>query len=270
MPAVDFKRFNRDSAGLLQFFGQPADFLSQLHGIYELYTNRTIRPRPSPLSTALKNFQVPLPILRHLDMLLAPQVTTMPEASQALITALWADSVFESRLLAAMMLGKLNIPSDEFEQTATLFISQSNDPEILEILLSQGLKRHREHNPDSFLRMVTAWVATHNDKMTDHAFSALVHHAREDHDLNLPEIIKISLPPFRSSPAVFQPTMVDLIGAIYERSEAETIYLVRQLFADPMPSIMPAVFRRITTQLPSDLQPTIIEILREKAPLVKK
>ena len=269
MPAVDFKRFNRDSAGLLQHFGQPAEFLPLLHAIFEQYANRTIRSRPSPLTTALPTYQVPLAVVRHLEMLLAQPTIADPQNGLRLILALWQDGVFEGRILAAQLLGKITIESATFVDTIGQFVQESNDAEILDILLNQAMDRFRQKDPIAFLRMLASWVATHEDKLTSHALTAIHRSIQEDEDLNLPEIINIITPPLRAAPQTFQPHMLSLIAAIYTHSESEAVYFIRQLFADPFVAVLPAVFRRILPSLPPDLQPAVTDLLREKAPLAK-
>ena len=269
MPAVDIKRFNRESAGLLQTFGQPADFLHQLHGLFEQYSNRTIRPRPSLFNPAMPAYQVPMPILRHLDMLLTQKILADGEQGLQIINALWQDGNYECRLLASMLLGKVASNHPMLPTFLTEYVGQTKENSILVQLLSNGVKKMRQEQPTQFLELMSRWVFSHDDKMTECAFAALIHHIRDDRDINLPEIINILLPPIRALPQAFQTTIAELITSIYEKSESEALYFVKQLFFEPLPKTIPAVFRRLLTDLPEGIQPAVTDLLRQKAPLDK-
>ncbi len=269
MPAVDIKRFNRESAGLLRAFGQPADFLHQLHGLFEQYSNRTIRTRPALSNPALPAYQVPIPILRHLDMLLTQNCMADSEQGLRVIHALWQDGFFECRLLAAMLLGKIASDNPALPALLTEFVFQTKEDIILSQLLGNGLKKMRQEQPIQFLELMSRWVFSHNDKMTECAITALIHHIRDDRDINLPEIINILLPPLRALPQAFQLTITELISSIYDQSESEAHYFVKQLFLAPLPKTMPAVFRRVLPSLPKGIQPAVTELLRQMAPLDK-
>lgn len=270
MPAVDIKRFTKESAGLLSYFDRPADFIVAIHSLYEQYSNRTIRSKPSPMVSVLSTYQVPLPILRHLEYLLTKNAIAQPEAALELIKSLWEDEIFESRYLAGLLIGKISLPTSIIGPIITSYVKQSSDRSLLLILLTNGLQKIRELDPDGFLQLMFEWRETHDDKMTINAFNALIFHINDDDNINLPEIINIITLPIRSAPAAFQFILIDLIKAIYAHSEVETIFFIRQLFFEPFHPMTPVVIRRILPSLPSEIKPIVQDLLRTKSPLFSK
>jgi hypothetical protein len=270
MPAVDIKRFTKESAVLLDLFGQPAGFIHSIHQIYEQYANRTIRKKPSPLVTVLPTYQVPLAILRHIDLILTQKVLAHPADALRLVLALWEDGTFESRTLAAMMIGKTNVELSTLQATLTHFVKTSSDEELVNILLTQGLRKIRADHPDKFLTLMFNWCATRDDTMTINAFNAIIYHINDDNNINLPEIIDIVMLPVRTMPQSFQFILIDLIKGLFDHSDVETIYFIKQLFMEPMHEMMPVIFRRILPSLPEEVKGFVKDLLREKAPLHKK
>src|SRR5258706_14991928 len=109
IPAIDIARLKIQAAVLVEKFDQPAVFLKVLHEILDHYADRTMRIGvvASPVSV-LPAYRAPQAVLRQIEMELAPLAGAFPEQAMALTDALWKDGYLETRLLAAILLGRVH------------------------------------------------------------------------------------------------------------------------------------------------------------------
>ena len=81
---------------------------------------------------------------------------------------------------------------------------------------------------------------------------------------NLPPIFDIVEPIIKASPAALQFDLRELITALYKASPDETIFFLGQIVKETK-SPLPAVsLRRMSPELPQELQASLREILRSR------
>jgi len=67
MPAIDLKRFAKETADLVEQFDQPAVFIVTLRSILDRYSNRTIHKKNTRFqTTGLPNMNVPDQVLTQI------------------------------------------------------------------------------------------------------------------------------------------------------------------------------------------------------------
>jgi hypothetical protein len=81
---------------------------------------------------------------------------------------------------------------------------------------------------------------------------------------NLPPILDIVEPILKASPAALQFDLQELLIALYKASPDETIYFLQQILHETKSQLPAVSLRRMLPDLPTDLQTSLRELLREK------
>ena len=265
MPAIDISRLKVQAAVLVEKFDQPAVFLKELHQILDIYADRTIREGvvSSPVSV-LPAYRAPQAVLRQIEMELGPLAATFPEQAMALTDNLWKDGYLESRLLAAALLGRINPETPQLIERITAWVNRSRDNQLRMALLRTSLARIRRTSPSKFLQLMRVWLDPTVPKMWANAIHAIIPLLEDQKYENLPPIYNLLSPVIKSIPSIMQNDLADLINALYKASPVETTYFLRQVITGANSPQMPVTIRRILPQLPADLRPVILEIIRQK------
>jgi len=266
VPAVDIARLKIQAAVLVEKFDQPAVFIKQLHEILDIYAERTMRTGlvASPISV-LPAYRAPQPVLRQIEMELGPLAATFPEQAMALTDALWKDGYLESRLLAATLLGRIHPDTTLLLERITAWTSRTRDDQVRLALLSTSLARIRRESPSKFLQLMRAWFDPATPIMWGNAIHAIIPLLQDPGYENLPPVFNLLSPVIKTMPSIMQNDLADLINALYAASQVETTYFLRQVITSATSPQLSVTIRRILTQLPSSLQPIIIELVRQKS-----
>jgi hypothetical protein len=235
MPAVDIARLKTQAAVLVEKFDQPAVFLKQLHGILDLYADRTMRAGvvASPVSV-LPAYRVPQPVLRQIEMELGVLAATFPEQAMALTDALWKDGYLETRLLAAALLGRIPPDTTLLLERITAWVSRTRDNQLRLALLNASLARLRRESPSRFLGLMRGWFDPATPKMWA----------------------------IKNFPALLQNELVELINALFKASPVETTHFMRQIISGSTSPQTLIILRRILPELPAELRPVLLDLIR--------
>jgi hypothetical protein len=68
----------------------------------------------------------------------------------------------------------------------------------------------------------------------------------------------------RDFPSLLQNELVELINALYSASPVETKHFLRQVIIASRSQQTPIVLRRILPKLPVELQPVVLDLIRQK------
>jgi hypothetical protein len=265
MPAIDLARLNIQSATVVDQFGDPPAVVRGLHELFEFYSDRTLRPGQiiSPVMV-LPSYRVPVPVIRHLETEIGMKAEGQPEETLALADALWNDGYFETRMLAAYLLGRIKPRGDDFMDRFTDWVAETQEPTVRKTLLNTGLNRMRREYPDRFLRMMGRWVHPTRQKMWSNAIQALIPLLEDNSFENLPPVFDIVRPIIETAPSIQQNEIGELIRALYTCSPVETVYYLQQvLMASPNPQTA-ITLRRILASLPPAVQDGLRDIIRSK------
>jgi hypothetical protein len=266
MPAIDIARLKIQSAVLVEKFDQPAVFLKELHQILEVYADRTIRQGviASPVSV-LPAYRVSPAVLRQIEMELGALATTFPEQAMSLTDNLWKDGYLESRLLASTLLGRIHPETPLLLERVSAWVSHTRDNQLRLALLRSSLARIRKESPAKFLQMMRSWLDPTTPKMWANAIHAIIPLLEDPTYQNLPPVYNLLSPVIKSMPSIMQNDLADLINALYTASPVETTYFLRQTITGSSSPQISVTIRRILPQLPANLRPVILDIVRQKA-----
>jgi hypothetical protein len=263
MPAIDLARLKKQTAYLADIFGEPAVFLRELREVLEFYVNRSLRSQSVAPSSVLPTYRTPVVVLRQIEKELGPVAEGQPLRALELADALWDEGWLETKLLAAFLLGRIPPQEERLLARLTAWTQAVRDPEVRAALLTTSLTRLRRETPDLFLVLVKEWLHPARQRMWSNGVQALVPLiASPDFD-NLPPIFETVEPIIKAAPAALQFDLQELITTLYEASPDETTYFLQQILKEtksPLPAI---ALRRMTPELPPELQSSLREILRQ-------
>jgi hypothetical protein len=263
MPAIDLARLKKQTAQLADLFGQPSAFLRELREVLEFYVNRTLRSQSVAPSSVLPTYRTPVVVLRKIETELGPVAERRPLQALELADALWDEGWLETRLLAAFLLGRIPPQEERLLARLTAWTQAVRDPDVRAALLTTSLTRLRRETPDLFLVLVKEWLHPARQRMWSNGIQALVPLISSPAFDNLPPIFDIVEPILKASPAILQYDLQELITVLFEASPDETTYFLQQILKgtkSPLPSI---ALRRMSPELPQELQASLREILRQ-------
>jgi len=263
MPAIDLARLKKQTAYLTDTFGEPSAFLRALREILEFYVNQSLRSPSVAPSSVLPTYRTPVVVLRQIEKELRHVAEKQPFLTLELADALWDEGWLETKLLAAFLLGCIPPQEERLLARLTAWTQAVRDPEVRAALLTTSLTRLRKETPDLFLVLVREWLHPARQRMWANGVQALVPLISSPDFDNLPPIFEIVEPIIKASPATLQFDLQELIIILYEASPDETIYFLQQILKDsksPLPSI---ALRRMSSELPPELQSSLREMLRQ-------
>jgi hypothetical protein len=263
MPAIDLARLKKQTALLADVFDQPTVFLRELREVLEFYVNRTLRSQSVAPSSVLPTYRTPVVVLRHIENELGPVAEKQSIQALELADALWDEGWLETKLLAAFLLGRIPPQEERLLARLTAWTQAVRDPEVRAALLTTSLTRLRRETPDLFLVLVKEWLHPARQRMWSNGIQALVPLISSSDFDNLPPIFEIIEPILKVSPATLQYDLQELIIVLFEASPDETTYFLLEILKgtkSPLPSI---ALRRMSTELPQELQSSLREILRQ-------
>jgi hypothetical protein len=233
MPAIQLARLKIQAVQLAERFSDPGAFGRALHDLLDFYADRTYRPgqagEPPPLLTA---YIVPQPVIRQILKELAPYAGQDRPAALALCDALWAEPVYEFRLLAASLLGLVTVePREEILARVVAWANPSTELRLLRALLTAGLARFRRERPEAYLLQVEAWLRAEETYLQHLGLQALVALLSDGEFDNLPAVFRLLTPLARSAPAGLRPDLLEVIQRLAGRSPQETAFFLRQNLA---------------------------------------
>jgi len=263
MPAIDLARLKKQTAQLADLFDQPSAFLREIREILEFYVNRTLRSQGVAPSSVLPTYRTPAVVLRHIETELGPVAERNPIQALELADALWDEGSLETKLIAAVLLGRIPPQEERLLARLTAWTQAVRDPNVRAALLTTSLTRLRKETPDLFLVLVKEWLHPARQRMWSNGVQALVPLISSPDFDNLPPIFEIVEPIIKASPATLQYDLQELIIALFEASPDETTYFIQQLLKrtkNPLPAVS---LRRMSPELPQELQASLREMLRK-------
>lgn len=264
MPAIDLARLKKQTAHLADIFDQPADFLREHREVLDYYVNRTLRNQGVAPSSVLPTYRTPPVVLRQIETELGPVAAKKPIQALELADALWDEGWLETRLLAAFLLGRIPPQEERLLARLTAWTQQVRDPEVRAALLTTSLTRLRNETPDLFLILVKEWLHPARQRLWTNGIQALIPLVNTPDFDNLPPVLDIVEPIIKAAPATLQFDLQELITALYKASPDETVFFLGQIVnktKNPLPAVS---LRRMSPELPDELQKSLREILRDK------
>ena len=224
MPAIQPERLKRQASELATYFDKPSSFVRELRHLFEFYANRAQRPGQSRKpSSVIPTHNISQQVIRRILSEVTPHANTDPEQGLALAEALWAEPVFESRLLATHLLGQVPVKAPEIiTDLIKSWVHENNEDTLLEGLAANGLAYLRKEDIDNLLSIVGFWISSEDLKQQKLGLHALLAILNESGFENLPKIYKLITPLVEDAPKILRPYLIDIIRSLIEHSTNET------------------------------------------------
>ena len=263
MPAIDLARLKKQTAQLADIFDQPPEFLRAVREILEFYVNRTLRSQGVAPSSVLPTYRTPAVVLRQIETELGPVAEKKPIQALELADALWDEGSLETKLLAAFLLGRIPPQEERLLARLTAWTQAVRDPNVRAALLTTSLTHLRKETPSLFLVLVKEWLHPARQRMWSNGIEALVPLIASQEFDNLPPIFEIVEPIFKASPAALQFDLKELLIALHKASPDETLHFIQQILKDTKSPLLAVSLRRMSPDLPTELQSHLRELLRK-------
>lgn len=264
MPAIDLSRLKTQVARLGDHFNDQAGFLLELHELLDYYTNRTKRSSQVARRIGLPTYNTPIPVIRQIELELAPLANRYPVQGVLLAKELWNNGSLEYRLLAARLTGMLP-PVDALPLLTQLpdWLSQITDRILHRALLTDCLARLRYENPSAFYILLEEWLKSPRSSLQIWGLQALLPLLVDPDFQNLPIIFRIIRPAILRVSPNSQIDVQAVVCAIEHISLTETIFYFHDLILSKPPSTFIPILRRMLPVFSSELQTAIRSTLRE-------
>ena len=255
MPAIELTRLKNQSAKLINLYDQPNDFIYHLKEVLEYYKNRTLRVNPVSIAYDLQSYHTPRPVMLQIENDLEKLGEQSPAAAIDLVTSLWNASFYESRLLAAFILG--TIPPREAMRVLTSlpeWLYETKDQGIKNALLTTALARLRRENPQILLLLISEWLQAPGQKTQTwglHAFIPLIEVIGFN---DLPQFFEVLRPTIEAVSPNTQTDIQACIRKLYLISPAETAHYISEIIDRMSSSNKITEFLRLFRGFPIEMQ----------------
>lgn len=266
MPAIILSKLKQQTSALVTLFDQPDVFLLQFTELLEFYTNRTLRMSQVNQKSNLPAYHTPRPVLNQIENELGKLSDQFPDAAINLTKILWKASFFEAQLLSVFIMGSIppalsisllmNLPDKLYE---------TKDARIKNALLTSGLARLREENPQSLMLLIKDWLNAPGPKTQTWGLSAFLPLIQQLGFDDLPQIFEILRPAIENISPSTQIEIQACINTIYRLSPVETIHYLSEIIQGTKDPQVLRVFTRILRDLPSEAQKELGNIIKNNA-----
>ena len=172
MPAFQLKQFEQQLEQLLRLFALPTAFHEQLTRLFERYEQPSYRYGVGVKELPEPAYHIQSAMLERMETELRQMASERPRSAVLLAQACWQDEFYETKYIAAIVMGSaplfdLNFFIDAFLKM--LFSAQQKEHQRL--LFSKGAQRLRDEQFSMLVELIEKWLDDTN--LMQYGFSAL-------------------------------------------------------------------------------------------------
>ena len=264
MPAVQLSRLAQQIDVLVWQFTRPADFITRVRDLFDLYADRVYRAGQAVPPASMANaYHVPALVMRQLEIELRPPCKQHPVAALLLVDALWAESMLEFKLLATDLLGSIPLnPPDPVLERLRSFARAGIDTQVLDALLNFGGRGLRQEMPVRWIELVEGWA--NDSSLSQHAVAlrTIIITAQDEGFDNLPPLYRIFSALLQEGATSLQAELQTTLLALLKRSPKETVYLLRQVLSLSSKPTTQRLVRLSLSHVPPEYQASLRQSLQ--------
>ena len=266
MPAIQIARLRAQMVQLMDLYHQPPQFLHALHDLLDFYTDHTYRPgQAGKVQSLLPHYKVPLPVIRQIEIELAPGCLQDPQAGLDLADELWLDPYFEPRMLAIHLLSLAPVsPPEPVLQRISTWARPEEDRQVMQALITKGAGRLMREQPETWSSLVKSWLTSEQTSVQSMGLYALLAIVEDENYQNLPEVYHLVSPLMQGLPANLQGDLLSVLQALTRRSPAETAYFFRQILTLVRDPLIPRLVRRCLPNFSPETQAGLRAALKSR------
>lgn len=261
MPSVQLGQLQQEAAQLSEYFAQPEQYLRRLERLLQAYATPTHRQgRIKGLRPVLFSFEVPPPVLHHLEREMSLQAEQQPAAALAIADVLWERRSFETRQLAIRLLGSVPAAEPEVGTRLEAWASENQEELLIEELYQRGTRRMAASNPAGLLQFAQRLLATGEFRKQVLSLGSLQTLLADGQFANLPALFATLLPISQDPPRKLQPFVADLLVALARKTPKETAYFLGQALGEQPSEATRWIVRQVLRHLPAEMQAGLREL----------
>jgi hypothetical protein len=243
-------------ARILLQFDQPAAFRAALRDLLEQYANHAYRPgtavAPRPL---LPTYRIAPLIMRQLEMELAQTCLEQPEHALNAIQALWEDLYLEPRILAVQLLGRLPRSMDAgVLEKLRAWVTPAENFRMTDALFQYATVGLRQGSALPLLALIEEWINSSQPGLTALGLRAWIALINDPKFENIPAAFRMLGPLVQFPPAPLLADLHDVLSALTQRSQTETLYFLRQMLSMATGANTARLVRRCLPEFPPEQQ----------------
>lgn len=240
MAAVNLLQLRKEINALLWKFTDPEAFEKELYELFEKYrSSRNPTGMAILLTMHSTELNVPLIVLRELEVALFNTVNEQPEAALKLSDRLLESETIEVRTIGARILGLTPIAySSEVFRRIENWTHHDHPAGELRIFIRNAGSLVRRTDAERLLERARVWVQAPDVNEKELGIEVLIYLVEYDDFQNLPAVFVLLESLLRSRLTTLQPEITELVEKLLNRSVIETSYTIRLMLESDDPGVM--------------------------------
>ncbi len=237
MPALKLETLRREAQALAALAEDPAAFVSRWQEMGEEYADRTRRAGQAVKRPTLPVLHLPKALMNAVEQAVRGRLAAEPELALPLADALWEQENWESRLLAAKILGFAPPQAaDEVFERLWRWAETAATPELREAVINHGSARLAAEAPTAYLNALLPHLR--NRETAALALQALLPLLNSPRFVSTPPVFDALLPLITPPPPELRPELAAVLRALARRWPRETApFLQTALSLAPGPQL---------------------------------
>ncbi|MGI6251405.1 MAG: DNA alkylation repair protein [Anaerolineaceae bacterium] len=259
MPAINLTQLSTQIAELIKLADDAPAFKQAFLNLLSFYHRYAHRVQKDEIPfTFMRHFDLPDQIIPQLELELQTLPEEKPQETLQIIEALWEDAHFESRDLAAFLLGRL--PADyQGEAAARIknWLEAPIDRAVVRSVLTKATVILKSGTGAAWKTLLQQLLESPHAPVRRHGLAALAGDAARRNLDELPWLFRLTRPFLQHYNEDEQAYLSLLIRALAENSPEETAYFLKQILSDTNTRVIERQFRQYLSCFPPEQQESL-------------
>lgn len=268
MPAVPLNQIQAQIADLSWKYTRAPEYVEGLRVLFNQYGSLVFKKgQVTRKLRAYPSYHVPPVLVNQLELSLLTNHRRYPQASLALVDALWQEEMLEPKNLAAALLGRIDTGDpDPVLQRILLWCHPGLHPLVQEVVFDHATLTLRERYASAWLTQIEAWSDHPTPLIQNMGLRAMLPLAKDRQFDNLPPLFRLLIPLVQSFTPDQQAILADLITALARRTPVEMAFLLRQICQRGVSSASLRLLRRLLPVFPPQEQEQLRQAIKDTSP----
>lgn len=263
MVAIDLTKLEQQIDQLRECYAEPERFSKALHALLSFYQRYSYRPQRRAMpKTFLRTYNLPPQVLPQIEIGLRKTAQAHPEETLALSQALWQDTYFEPRELAAYLLGLL--PADYVDKLSALlkeWLSQPIDRGLLEALFTKAIAPLQQAG--KWKPFVLELLESPEIRLRNYGLAALAQTLDQFPLEELPGLLNEIKPLIEVADDKLAANLAKVVAGLAQRSPQETVYILKLILVETPGSAIERRLRSYVPYFPEESAQSLTEAIKK-------
>jgi hypothetical protein len=231
MPAAELSKLKAQIYAISTQFEEPQIFLHSVLTLMELYSDQHYRPGDlSKVNHLIPEYRLPSLVIQQLSISLSELTVVKPVPAIQIMDALWKNTYFESRLIAAVMLGSLPThPIEPLIERIRNWMDPEIDNDLITALLNSCHRLFAAENMGVWLDLIHHWLGLDKVGSVKIGLRAIQVILNDPKFANIEKIFPLIEPAMLNPNSALQRDLYSLIESLNNYSEMETTAFLRSI-----------------------------------------